>query len=86
MISNYCRFGISDFGNNVKYLCFLQNIEDYTSEIQHPISEINSFYHLSYRTNPSFIIHTITINKMGKEKLKKVLISKTKELLLNTFS
>ena len=22
---------------------FLQNIEDYTSEIQHPISEINSF-------------------------------------------
>ena len=34
--SNYCGFGISDFGNKVKYLCFLQNIEDYTSEIQHP--------------------------------------------------
>ncbi len=57
MISNYCRFGISDFGNKVKYLCFLQNIEDYTSEIQHPISEINSFYNPSYSTNAVLIIH-----------------------------
>ncbi len=32
--SNNCGFGISDFGNNVKYLYFLQNIEAYTSEIR----------------------------------------------------
>jgi len=42
-ISNNCGFGISDFGNTVKYLYFLQNIKDYISEIQHPISEIDSF-------------------------------------------
>jgi hypothetical protein len=38
-----CGFGISDFGNKEKYLYFLQNIEVYTSEIQHPISEISGF-------------------------------------------
>ena len=42
-IFNNCGFGISDFGNKVKYLYFLQNIKDYNSEIQHPISEIDSF-------------------------------------------
>ena len=85
MISNYCRFGISDFGNKVKYLCFLQNIEDYTSEIQHPISEINSFYHPSYSTNLSFIIHTITINKMGKEKIEKSINIKNKRASFEYF-
>jgi response regulator of citrate/malate metabolism len=58
-ISNYFRFGISDFGNKVKYLCFLQNIKDYTSEIQHPISKINSFYNPSYSTNSVLIIHNL---------------------------
>ena len=38
--SNYCGFGISDFGNKENHLCFLQNTEAYTSEIQHPKSEI----------------------------------------------
>ena len=39
-ISNNCGFGISDFGNKVKYLYFLQNIKAYASEIQHPKSAI----------------------------------------------
>ena len=51
---NYCRFGIWDFGNKVKYLYFSQNIEVYTSEIQYPISEINGFYYASYSTSYEF--------------------------------
>jgi len=33
--NNY-RFEISNFGNKVQYLYFLQNIEGYSSEIPYP--------------------------------------------------
>ena len=54
--SNYCRLGVSDFGNKVNHLYFLQNRKAYTSEIQHPISEINGFYNPSYSPDYQLVI------------------------------
>ncbi len=48
-LPNYCRFGISDFGNK----------EVYTSEIQNPTSEINGFV-LYYVTVPNTFIKKLT--------------------------
>ena len=56
-ILNNFGFWISDFGYRVKYLYFLRNSKDYTSEIQHPTSEINSLYNPSYSTISQLIIH-----------------------------
>ncbi|WP_166552334.1 hypothetical protein [Cellulophaga sp. BC115SP] len=55
----------------------MQNIEDYTSEIQHPISEINSFYNPSYSTNAELGIYEgfPTIADLG------FLISEVKKIL-----
>ena len=69
------RFGISVFGNEAKYFYFLQNIEAYTSEIQHPISEINSFYLVQPilgKDNSQFTIHhsKLTIHNSSLQMLR----------------
>ena len=46
--SNYCEFGISDFGNRSLFFNFLQNINQkvsYTSEIQQQIAKISLMRH-----------------------------------------